>query len=69
MNNLEAIRKAFEEIKNTTANEDIKSIAYAELMTQLEKLYKLPLLEILENENTNQEAMKLYKEISRERKL
>lgn len=67
MNNLEAIRKAFEEIKNTTANEDTKSVAYAELMTQLEKLYKLPLLEIQVNENTNQEALKLYKEISRAR--
>ena len=61
MNNLEAIRKAFEEIK--------KSVAYAELMTQLEKLYKLPLLEIQVNENTNQEALKLYKEISRARTL
>ena len=69
MNNLEAIRKAFEEIKNTTANEDTKSVAYAELMTQLEKLYKLPLLEIQVNENTNQEALKLYKEISRARTL
>ena len=68
MDNLKSIKKAFEEIKNTNSSEDVKAVAYAELMTLLEKLYKLPLLEKQENEN-NSPALKLYKEISRERVL
>lgn len=69
MDNLESIRKAFEEIKNTNSSEDVKAVAYSELMTILEKLYKLPLLEKQENKNVNAGALKLYQEISRERKL
>lgn len=68
MDNLKSIKKAFEEIKNTNSSEDVKAVAYAELMTRLESLYKLPLLEKQENEN-NSPALKLYKEISRERVL
>ena len=68
MDNLKSIKKAFEEIKKTNSSEDVKAVAYAELMTLLEKLYKLPLLEKQENEN-NSPALKLYKEISRERVL
>lgn len=69
MDNLESIKKAFEEIKNTNSSEDVKAVAYSELMTILEKLYKLPLLEKQENKNVNAPALELYKEISRERKL
>lgn len=69
MDNLESIKKAFEEIKNTNSSEDVKAVAYAELMTLLEKLYKLPLLEKQENKNVNERALKLYQEISRERVL
>lgn len=69
MDNLESIRKAFEEIKNTDKSEDMKAVAYAELMTILEKLYKLPLLEIQENKKVNTGALELYKEISAERTL
>lgn len=67
MDNLESIKKAFEEIKNTNSSEDVKAVAYSELMTILEKLYKLPLLEKQENKNVNAPALKLYKEISKER--
>lgn len=69
MDNLESIKKAFEEIKNTNSSEDVKAVAYSELMTILEKLYKLPLLEKQENKNVNAPALELYQEISRERKL
>lgn len=69
MDKLESIKKAFEEIKNTNSSEDVKAVAYSELMTILEKLYKLPLLEKQENKNVNAPALELYKEISRERKL
>lgn len=67
-NKLKVIKELFEEIKESDKSEDVKAIQYAELMTRLESLYKLPLLEIQENEN-NSPALKLYKEISRERKL
>ena len=65
---LKVIKELFEEIKNSKESEDVKAIQYAELMTRLESLYKLPLLEKQENEN-NSPALKLYKEISRERVL
>lgn len=66
---LKAIKELFEEIKESKESEDVKAIQYAELMTRIESLYKLPLLEKQENKNVNAPALELYKEISRERKL
>ncbi len=58
-----------EEIKKSNKSEDVKAIQYAELMTRIESLYKLPLLKIQENSPANSPALKLYKEIARERKI
>lgn len=66
---LKVIKELFEEIKKSNKSEDVKAIQYAELMTRLESLYKLPLLKIQENSSANSPALKLYKEIARERKI
>lgn len=71
-NKLKVIKELFEEIKESDKSEDVKAIQYAELMTRLEKIYKLPMLDIQEkisSSDVNAPALELYKEISRERKL
>ena len=67
---LKVIKELFEEIKESDKSEDVKAIQYAELMTRLEKIYKLPMLDIQEkisSSDVNSPALKLYKEIARER--
>ena len=68
MEDLNEINKKFEEIKNNnnlSANK--KSIEYARLMTELEKIYNIPITQSEEFDNLQEDVKELYLKISNAR--
>ena len=68
MEDLNEINKKFEEIKNNnnlSANK--KSIEYARLMTELEKIYNIPITQNEEFDNLQEDVKNLYLKISNAR--
>ncbi len=68
MEDLKEINNKFEEIKNNnnlSANK--KSIEYARLMTELEKVYNIPMIQNEEFDNLQEDVKELYLKISNER--
>ena len=68
MKDLNEINKKFEEIKNNnnlSANK--KSIEYARLMTELEKIYNIPITQNEEFDNLQEDVKNLYLKISNAR--
>ena len=70
MKKLERYRIEFEEIKsNCDINENRKSLLYGNLMTKLEKEFRIPMLKSEINKDYNFEAHELYRKISKARNL
>lgn len=62
---LDKIRSRFEEVKTSSELDKYeKNLKYGEMMTTLELHYGIPLLEEFVNENTDKDALSLYREIS-----
>ena len=70
MEKLEMFKREFEKIKsNSELNKSRKSMLYATLMTQLEREFKIPILNDEDWNKRNFEVLKLYREISMARDI
>lgn len=61
--------RIYEEILHSNMNDDEKSMKFAELMTLMEKEFKIPFLKDNEWESKNKAIIALYRKISMSRKL
>lgn len=66
---LSEINTMYEEILHSDLSEDLKTQKFAELMTIMERKYKIPFLRDPEWEKENKAVISLYRKISLSRKL
>ncbi|KAA0940156.1 hypothetical protein FQ087_22110 [Sporosarcina sp. ANT_H38] len=59
----------YEEILFSSDSNDAKSLRYAELMTELEKTFHIPMLKNEDWEQKNRKVIALYRKISLSRQL
>lgn len=66
---MQAYTNRFKEIIGSKAPDDIKDIRLANLMTDLERAYRIPFLRDEEFERENPQLMMLYRTVSEARNL
>lgn len=66
---LEQIRREYQEIMAADLSDYKRDVKLAELMTKMERHYRIPLLRNPEWEKQNPEIIALYRQISNSRKL
>lgn len=69
LSEINKINTMYEEILHSDLSEDLKTQKFAELMTIMERKYKIPFLRDPEWEKENKAVISLYRKISLSRKL
>ncbi|MFC0561450.1 hypothetical protein [Halalkalibacter alkalisediminis] len=64
---LAEIQKEYEEIYHSALSDHCKAIKYANLMTVMEGIYKVPMLKNEEWEKENKTVIAMYRKLSRSR--
>ena len=64
---LAEIQKEYEKILHSDDTDYIKSLKYANLMTVMEGIYKIPMLKNEQWEKENKAAIAMYRKLSRSR--
>ncbi|MEC1387351.1 hypothetical protein [Aerococcus viridans] len=65
---LTEINRRYEEIMQADVSDYYKTVKLAELMTEMEAEYRIPMLKKPEWEEKNRKVISLYRKISRSRK-
>ena len=61
------IQKEYEEILHSDDTNEVKAIKFANLMTVMEGVYKIPMLKNAEWEKENKAVIAMYRKLSRSR--